>query len=54
MTDETKQYKLNLPAEIDKWIEECAAHSLRSKSAEIIFILKEKMEQEKEKSGTTA
>jgi hypothetical protein len=47
MSDDTKQFKLNLPVEIDRWIEERAAKSLRSKSAEIIFILKDKMENEK-------
>lgn len=47
-----KQYKLNLPKELDDWIEQRASESLRSKSAEIIYILKEKMEMEKAEART--
>lgn len=48
----TKQYKLNLPEEVDEWIENGAAQSLRSKSAEIIFHLRKMMQNEK--SGNPA
>ena len=54
MSKESKQYKLILPAELDRWIEEETGKSLRSKSAEIIFILREKMEKEKAGSPLTA
>lgn len=47
MPREIKQYKLVLPAELDRWIEQETTKSLRSKSAEIIFILRERMEKEK-------
>ncbi len=54
MTKESKQFKLNIPAELEKWIEQESVKSLRSKSAEIIFILREKMEKEKAGPPTTA
>jgi hypothetical protein len=50
----SKQYKLNLPKEVDDWIEKQAAESLRSKSAEIIFHLRAVMEKEKAGSPLTA
>lgn len=54
MSKESKQYKLILPAELDHWIEQETAKSLRSKSAEIIFILRDRMEKEKAGSPLTA
>lgn len=54
MLKETKQYKLVLPAELDQWIEQETEKSLRSKSAEIVFILRERMEKEKAGSPPTA
>lgn len=47
MSEQAKQFKLKLPADIDQWIEQGAGKSLRSKSAEIVFLLREKMENEK-------
>jgi hypothetical protein len=45
------QYKLNLPEDINRWIEKASVKSLRSKSAEIIFILREKMESHEKEKG---
>ena len=39
----SKQYKLNLPADVKAWVAAMAAKNLRSQSAEIIFALREKM-----------
>jgi hypothetical protein len=47
MSEQAKQFKLKLPADIDQWIEQGAEKSLRSKSAEIVYLLREKMENEK-------
>jgi plasmid stability protein len=46
-------YKMNLPADIDRWIRIEAATNCRSRSGEIIRILKERMETaENEKAGS--
>lgn len=37
------QYKLNLPADVDRWIRVEAANACRSRSGQIIFILQERM-----------
>lgn len=41
--DEIVQYKMNLPAEVDRWIRVEAARACRSRSGQIIFFLQEKM-----------
>lgn len=46
-------YKMNLPANIDRWIRIEAAKNCRSRSGEIIRILKERMQAtENEKAGS--
>lgn len=40
----TKQFKLNLPADVKRWVQTRAAANMRSQSAEIVFALKEKMQ----------
>lgn len=40
-----EQFKLNMPADVKRWVEGQAAANMRSQSAEIIFTLKEKMQQ---------
>lgn len=41
-----KQFKINLPEDVKRWVAERAAGNLRSQSAEIIFALRQKMEEE--------
>lgn len=43
---ETKQYKMNMPADVKQWLVNQATKNLRSQSAEIILALREKMERE--------
>jgi hypothetical protein len=38
-----QQFKLNIPADVKRWVEAQAAANMRSQSAEIIFTLREKM-----------
>lgn len=41
---EVVSYKMNLPADIDRWIRLEAARACRSRSGHIIFLLREKMQ----------
>ena len=51
---EKKQFKIALPTDVKRWVAIEAAKSMRSQTAEIILALREKMEAQNEKSGTTA
>lgn len=51
--EQKKQYKLNLPADVKRWVAEQAAKNLRSQSSEIILALKEKMERSVASTGQT-
>lgn len=44
----SRQIKLNLPGEIMEWVERESRNNVRSKTAEIIFALKEKMNRDSE------
>lgn len=39
----TTQYKLNIPEDVKAWLDETAARNMRSRSAEVILALREKM-----------
>lgn len=41
--DDKVSYKMNLPADVDRWIRVEAAKACRSRSGQIIFILQERM-----------
>lgn len=43
MKPEISQYKVNLPLDVKDWLKTRAEASLRSQSAEMVFILREKM-----------
>lgn len=45
-------FGLRMPSDIKKWVEQKASQNMRSQNAEIIVVLKEKME--KEKADATA
>lgn len=47
-SDQITQFKLNIPVEIDRWIEEQAVRNMRSKGAEILIALKEKQVRQSE------
>ncbi|MCJ9672917.1 MULTISPECIES: Arc family DNA-binding protein [unclassified Neorhizobium] len=38
-----RQFKINIPDEVKKWLAEEASRNLRSQTAEIVLALKEKM-----------
>lgn len=38
-----KQFKINLPEDVKRWVSRRAEENLRSQTAEIIFIIREKM-----------
>lgn len=44
MKTETTQFKLSLPNDVKQWVEARAAQNMRSQGAEIIFMLKERMQ----------
>lgn len=41
---DTVQFKLNLPREVKRWLEEQAKANIRSQGAEVVSILRERME----------
>lgn len=41
---EKKQFKMNIPEDVKKWLAEQAAENLRSQSNEIILAIREKMQ----------
>lgn len=40
---EKRQFKMNLPADVDGWVEAEASYNCRSKSAQIVFALRSVM-----------
>jgi hypothetical protein len=53
MTEEKKQFKIAMPADIKRWLAMEAARNLRSQTSEILLALREKMDRQNEKSGTS-
>ena len=51
MNSKITPFGLRMPSDINKWIEAEAARNLRSKNAEIVMALKEKMERQKKEKG---
>lgn len=43
MKDQQRQFKLNIPEEVKRWLADEAAKNMRSQTAEIVLALKEKM-----------
>lgn len=41
---QSQQFKLNIPVDLKRWVAAEAAKSMRSQSAQIIFLLREKMQ----------
>ncbi|MFB9952452.1 Arc domain-containing protein [Rhizobium puerariae] len=48
MSDVQKQFKLNIPDDVKRWLAEEASRNLRSQTAEIVLALKEKMRRQTE------
>jgi hypothetical protein len=51
---EPVQYTLKLPPDINRWVSERAKQNLRSKSAEIVFVLRAEMKAAGEEFGDKA
>lgn len=41
---QSRQFKMNLPPDVSRWVAAEAAKNLRSQSAEIVFALRQKMQ----------
>ncbi|MDO3434309.1 Arc family DNA-binding protein [Rhizobium sp. CBN3] len=51
MNSKITPFGLRMPSDINKWVEEEAARNLRSKNAEIVMALKEKMQRQEQEKG---
>lgn len=51
MISKITPFGLRMPSDINEWVEAEAARNLRSKNAEIVMALKEKMERQKKEKG---